>query len=76
MNDTTTINYLAIIEQHQQEELTKRHHIHDNDSIPTTSDKPVDYIAIAKAWDEIQAGKYIINSHARKRNPSHDPEYR
>ncbi len=75
MSDTTTIDYLDFIEQHQQDELTKRHQIHDNDSMPSVSDKPVDYIAIAKAWDEIQAGKYVINFHTKKKNPSHDPEH-
>ena len=74
MIPTKPVDYLSAIEQLRQEEQSEKHQIHAPDRIPVCSDKPVDYLAVSKAWDKEQAGQHKIYLHIRKRNPSHDPE--
>ena len=76
MKKDTPVDYLAAIGQIQQEEQTDKHQIHDPNFIPTCSEEPVDYLAISKAWEKEQAGKYKIHLQTGKRNPSRDPIYR
>ena len=73
MEQNKLVDYLAAIESLRQDEIAEKHQIYDADRIPM-ADGPVDYLAITKAWDELQTGKYVIHLHAKKRNPSHDPE--
>ena len=61
MKQNEPIDYLALIGQIRQEEQTEEHQIHDPDFIPARSEEPVDYLAISKAWEKEQAGKYIIH---------------
>ena len=60
MKQNKPVNYLAAIEQLQQEEQSDKHKIHAPDFIPARPDKPVDYLAASKAWEKAQAGKYTI----------------
>ena len=60
MKQNKPVDYLAAIGQIQQEEQTEKHQIHDPDFIPARSEEPVDYLAVSKAWEKAQAGKYTI----------------
>ena len=61
MKQNKPVDYLAAIDQFRQEEQTEKHQIHDPDFISACSEEPVDYIAISKAWEKEQAGKYKIH---------------
>lgn len=61
MKQNNPVDYLAAIDQLRQEEQTEQHQIHDPDFIPAHSEEPVDYLAISRAWEKEQAGKYKIH---------------
>ena len=61
MKDISPVDYLAAIDQLRQEEQVGKHQIHDPDFIPARSEEPVDYLAISKAWEKEQAGRYKIH---------------
>lgn len=60
MRKNRPVDYLAAMKQLRQKDETEKHQIHAPDFIPIHSEKPVDYLAISKAWDKEQAGQYTI----------------
>jgi len=67
------IDYLALIEERRQEEQNKKHQLYDTEIIPPMQDG-IDYLAVSKAWEQMQPEKSIIHTREKKKNASHDPE--
>ena len=60
MNPSEPFDYLAALEELRQNELEQKNQIHSPDDIRPLADKPVDYLAVSRAWEKMQAGKYTI----------------
>ena len=76
MNQEAPVDYMDMIQQQLKEERVRMSHMDGPDPVEIRKDAPVDYMAVAKAWDDELKGKSKVHlQEKRKRNPSHDPEY-
>ena len=56
----TPIDYQSALDAFRKEERAPENQVHSPDDIRPLADKPVDYLAVSRAWEKMQAGKYTI----------------